>query len=151
MKEDVEDLLREGLDRLTADVLIPPGVTGRARAHLRRKKMAVRAALAGGAAAVTVAAVVAATLPGQGTGPGSVQVRTTALVLTRVAKALAAPNKVIQTVTTFSAPFPPVLSWYYRSDLRLTQSGYIPPAQDPGMPRVEDFHAESPLQHPDLR
>jgi hypothetical protein len=134
MKGDVEDLLREGLDRLTADVQIPSGVTGRARTHLQRKKMAVRAALVGGAAAVTAAAVVAATLPGQGTGPGSVQVRTTALVLTRVANALAATNKVIQTETIFSAAFPPVRAWTYHSDMRLTQSGYIPPALDQGMP-----------------
>jgi hypothetical protein len=43
----------EGLDRFTEEVQVPPGVTGKARTHLRRKKMAVRAALAGGAAAVT--------------------------------------------------------------------------------------------------
>src|SRR5262245_64356600 len=55
----VEDLLREGLDRLTSDAQVPPGVTGKARTHLRRKKIAVRAALVGGAAAVATAAVVA--------------------------------------------------------------------------------------------
>ena len=75
MNGAVEDLLREGLDRLTADVQVPAGVTGRARSHLRRKKIAVRAALAGGAAAVTAAAVVAATVPGGGTA-GPIRVRT---------------------------------------------------------------------------
>jgi hypothetical protein len=60
MNGAVEDLLREGLDRLTADVQVPPGVTGKAWSHLRRKKITVRAALAGGAAAVTAVAVVAA-------------------------------------------------------------------------------------------
>ena len=47
MNVAVEDLLRDGLDRLTADVQVPPGVTGRARIHLRRKKIAARASLAG--------------------------------------------------------------------------------------------------------
>jgi hypothetical protein len=60
-------------------------------------------------------------------------VRTTALVITRLAHALAATNKVIRTETIFSAPFPPVLGWNYRSDMRLTQSGYISPALVPGM------------------
>ncbi len=134
MNGAVEDLIREGLDRLTAEVQVPPGVAGRARAHLRRKKMAVRAALAAGAAAVTAAAVVAATVPGQGTGAGPARARTAAFVLTWVEHALAARNKVIQTETIFSAPYPPVMGWNYRSDMRLTQSGYIPPALVPGMP-----------------
>ena len=90
MNGPVEDMLREGLDRLTADVQVPEGVTGRARAHLRRKKMAVRAALAGGAAAVTAVAVVAAVVPGQ-VAPRPVQARTAAYVITRVANALAGP------------------------------------------------------------
>jgi hypothetical protein len=133
MNGAVEDMLREGLDRLTAEVRVPAGVTGRARAHLRRKKIAVRAALAGGTAAVTAAAVVAATAPGQGNQPLT-NAHTTAYVLSRVESALAAPNKVVQTATTFSAAFPPVLAWNYRDDLRLTQSGYIAPSLDPGMP-----------------
>ena len=61
----IEELLREGLDRLTAEVQVPAGVTGRARSHRRRRRIATRTALAGGAAAVTAAAVVAATGPGQ--------------------------------------------------------------------------------------
>jgi hypothetical protein len=55
-------------------------------------------------------------------------------VITRVAKALAAKNRVIQTETIFSAPYPPVMGWNYRTDMRLSQSGYIPPALAPGMP-----------------
>jgi hypothetical protein len=132
MNGAVEDLLREGLDRLTADVPVPPGVTGKARTHLRRRKMAVRAALAGGTVAVTAAAVVAATVPGQDPA-GSLRTRTTAYVASRVANALATTNKVIQTETVFSAPYPPVMGWNYRNDMRLTQSGFIPPALAPGM------------------
>jgi len=132
MNGAVEDLLREGLDRLTAELQVPPGVAGRARSHLRRRKMVTRAALAGGAAAVTAAAVVAATVPGQG-GAAPLRARTAAYVVTRVENALATANKVIQTKTIFSAPIPPVMGWNYRSDMRLVQSGYIPPAQAPGM------------------
>ena len=128
MNRAVEDPLGEGLDRPTADVQVPPGVTGRVRAHLRRTKIAAGAARATRAAAVTAAAVVAAAVPGQGTGGRPVQVRSTALVITRVANALAAPNKVIQTEMIFSAAVPPVLEWSYRSDFRQTQSGYFPPA-----------------------
>ena len=36
MNGAMEDMLREGLDRLTAQVQVPAGVTGRARARLRR-------------------------------------------------------------------------------------------------------------------
>ena len=133
MNGAVEDLLREGLDRLTADVQVPPELTGKARTHLRRKKMAVHAALAGGAAAVTVAAVVAAVVPGQ-VAPRPVQARTAAYVITRVANALATRNKVIQPETIFSAPYPSVMGWNYRTDMRLTQAGYIPPALVPDMP-----------------
>ena len=133
MSGAVEDLLREGLDRLTADVQVPPGVTSKARAHLRRKKMAVRVALAGGVAAVTAAAVIAATVPGQ-VDPGPLQARTAAYVISRVATALATTNKVIRTETIFSAPYPSVMGWNYRTDMRLTQSGYIAPALVPGMP-----------------
>ena len=133
MNGAVEDLLREGLDRLTAEIQVPAGVTGRARAHLRRKKVAVRAALAAGTAAVTAAVLVTATVPGQGTA-GPVQARTAAFVIARVANALAAKNQVIQTETIFSAPYPPVMSWNYRTDMRLTQSGYISPALVPDMP-----------------
>jgi hypothetical protein len=133
MNGNVEELLRDGLDRLTADVQVPEGVAVKARTHLRHKRMAVRAALAGGAAAVTAAAVVVATAPGQIT-TGPAQTRTDAFVITQVVNALAATNKVIQTKTVFSAAFPPVMSWNYRTDMRLAQSGYIPPAQMTGSP-----------------
>jgi hypothetical protein len=132
MNGAVEDLLREGLDRLTADVPVPPGVTGKARAHLRRRKMAVRAALAGGTVAVTAAAVVAATVPGQ-IDPRPLQARTAAYVISRVENALAT-NKVVQIRTTFSAPFPSVEAWFHGNGFREIQSGYIKPALMPQSP-----------------
>jgi hypothetical protein len=138
MNGAVEDLLREGLDRLTADVQVPPGVTGRARTHLRRRQLAVRAALAGGVAAVTAAAVLAATAPGQDTA-GPIRAQTSAFVVSRVATALATTKQVIQAKTTFSAPYPPVMGWTYRSDMRLAQAGYIPPAMTLGMPWAQGW------------
>ena len=129
MNGAVEDLLREGLDRLTEEVQVPPGVAGKARTHLRRKKIAVRAALAGGAAAVTAAAVVAVTLPRQSPA-GPLRVQTSAYVVTRVVNALAARNQVVQTETT-SSGLPPIMSWNYRNDVRVTQAGFIAPALMP--------------------
>ena len=61
MNGDVEELVREGLDRLTADVQVPAEMVARARTRVRRRKIAARAALACGTAAVTAAAVIAAT------------------------------------------------------------------------------------------
>ena len=133
MNGALEDLLREGLDRLTAEVKVPAGVVGKARARLRRRKIAVRAALVGGTAAVTATAVVAATGTGQG-APELIRARTTAYVISHVENALAATNEVVQAKTVFSAPFPPVTAWTYRSDVRFTQSGFIPPAMTAGMP-----------------
>jgi hypothetical protein len=60
MNADVEELLREGLDRLTAGVRIPPDLLERACAR-RRRRLARRGVLIGGMAAVTAAARVAVT------------------------------------------------------------------------------------------
>ena len=64
MNGEIEELLREGLDRLTAEVQVPAGVAGRARAQRRQRRIVTRTALACGTAAVTAAAVIAATGPG---------------------------------------------------------------------------------------
>lgn len=133
MNGAMEDLLREGLDRLTAEVEVPAGVAAKARSRLRRKRIAARAALAGGTATVTAAAVIAVMGTGQGT-PGVVQARTAAYVISHVANALAAEDEVVQAETVFSAPVPPVMAWTFRGDMRLTQSGFIPPTLEKGTP-----------------
>jgi hypothetical protein len=96
MNGDIEQLLREGLDRLTAQVQVPAGMAARARAHRRRRKIAASAALACGTAVVTAAAVIAVAAPGARPGGGAVSARTTAYVVTRVEQALAAEHFVIQ-------------------------------------------------------
>jgi hypothetical protein len=55
-------------------------------------------------------------------------------VISHVENALAATNDVVRTETVFSAPYPPVMGWVHRTDMRLTQSGFIPPAMAQGMP-----------------
>jgi hypothetical protein len=103
MNGDVKELLREGLDRFTADVQVPAGIVAGARARVRRRKIVVRAALAAGTAVVTAAAVIAVSGLGTGAGDGGVtNARTTAYVIGRVESALAAENFVIQGQATAS-------------------------------------------------
>ena len=133
MNGEIEELLRQGLDRLTAEVQVPAGVAGRARARRRRRRIVTRTALACGTAAVTAAAVIAATGPGSGAG-GPVQARTAAYVIQRVGNAVASTNMVMQTDTTFSPAFPKIMQWNYHKNVRMVQSGFIPPAAMPGSP-----------------
>jgi len=58
MDADVEGLLRDGMDRFVAGVRAPGGLA-RAAGQLHRRRLAFRAALAGGTAAVIVTAAVA--------------------------------------------------------------------------------------------
>jgi hypothetical protein len=104
MNTDVEDLLRQGMERFTADLRAPAGLTGRA-ARRRRRRLARRsvgaavAALA--AAAVAVAAVV---VPGHISARG--RIAPSAYVLRRVDSALSAaePGAIAQmTVRTLIA------------------------------------------------
>jgi hypothetical protein len=101
MNGDVQELLREGLDRLTADARVPAAMLARARTRVRRRKIAVRATLACGTAAVTAAAVIAVAGPGAQPGTGGVMAaRTTAYVIKRVENALAAQNLVYRAQST---------------------------------------------------
>jgi hypothetical protein len=96
MSGNVEDLLRDGLDRLTADAKVPVDMAIRVRAHRRHRKVAVRAALACGTAAAVAAAVIAAASPGARPGTGVTDARTTAYVVSRVESVLADENFVIE-------------------------------------------------------
>jgi len=97
MNGDVEELVREGLDRLTADVRVPAGLAARVRVRRRRRKVAGRAALACATAAVTAVAVIAVTGTSARPGTGGVSsARTTAFVVARVEHALSAGHFVIE-------------------------------------------------------
>jgi hypothetical protein len=109
MSTDLEELVREGMRELTAEVRAPADMVARAHRHLRRQKIVARAALGCGtatAAAVAVIAVIAVTGPDArpGTG-GATTARTTAYVVTRVEQALGAEHFVIQGRATGSWTF----------------------------------------------
>jgi hypothetical protein len=105
MTTDVELLLREGLDRLTADARVPAGLVGRALVRRRRRRTATCAIVAA-AAAVTAVVVVAAT--GGTAGPAATRARATAgpgatgsalataYVVRRVENALANDDRVMR-------------------------------------------------------
>jgi hypothetical protein len=111
MNGDIEQLLREGVDRFTADVPVPADLVARARTRVRQRRIATRAALACGTAAATGAAVIAAT-GGAGAGGGAMQARTTAYVVNRVEEALASQHLVLRGRTT-GGGWGPSTSWAY--------------------------------------
>ena len=92
MSTDLQGLLREGLDRLTAGATVPDGLVGRAQQHNRQRRIKIRAAIAAGTAVAAAAAAVTVTLatgqarPGSGNGP--VRTQTIADVATRTERAL---------------------------------------------------------------
>jgi hypothetical protein len=133
MNGDVEELLREGMDRFTADVRVPADMLARARTRVRRRQLAVRAALAFGTATVTAAAVIAVTVPATRPGTrGVTNAQTTAYVIKRVQSALAAENFVIQGQATgtltvsvhgrrVSSSNGPSMSWSYGDRSRFVE------------------------------
>ena len=101
MNGDVQELLRDGLDRLTADVRVPAGVLARARTRVRRRRIAVRAALACATAAAAAAAVIAVAGPGARPGTGGIMnARAAAYVVGRVERALAGQDLVYRAQST---------------------------------------------------
>jgi hypothetical protein len=97
MNNDVERLVRDGLDRLAATAKAPAGIFASAQRHNHRRRVAVGSALASGTAAVVAVAVVAATgAAGQQVSPGILHARTEAyVVLQHTARALAEQNRVM--------------------------------------------------------
>ena len=111
MSLDVEDLLRQGMERFAEQVPVPSGLAHRAAQARRRRWLAIRAAAAAGTAAVTAAAVIAAT-GGAGAGGSAAQPRATAYVVSRVEKALAGQHLVLHGRTT-SGDWGPSSYWAY--------------------------------------
>jgi hypothetical protein len=103
MNTDVEDLLREGMERFTADLSAPAGLTRRAGRRLRRR-MALRSAAGAAVLAAAAVVLVAVLVPGaRNDGTGSAV--DAAYVVTRVDGALSAaePGAIAQmTITTRS-------------------------------------------------
>jgi hypothetical protein len=111
VNEDIEELLRDGMERFTKEVRAPAGLA-RTVDQLRRRRRAARATLALGTAAViaAVAAVAAgAGGPSEPAGPGGPQARTVAYVISRVENALADTNLVFRGRTATTAG--PSVTW----------------------------------------
>jgi hypothetical protein len=104
MNTDVEDLLREGMERFTADLRAPAGMTRRA-VRQRRRRLALRSA-ATAAAALTAGAVALAAVGVPGTGHDGIDA--TAYVIKRVDGALTAvePGEIAQMTVTTSTAIP---------------------------------------------
>jgi hypothetical protein len=119
MSLDVEDLLRQGMERFAEHVPVPSGLAHRAARARRRRRLAIGAAAAAGTAAVTAIAVLAAT-GGAGAGGGATQARTTAYVVSRVEKALAGQHLVLRGRTT-SDDWGSSIYWAYGSRNRFEE------------------------------
>lgn len=92
MTSDLEELLHQGLDRLTADAGVPAGLVRRARQRNRQRRTAIRASVAAGTALAAAAAAIIVT-SGAGRGPqggAAAQTQTVAYVTSRTQQALAA-------------------------------------------------------------
>jgi hypothetical protein len=113
MSTDVEELLRDGMERFTAGVQAPAGLA-RSAGQLHRRRLTVRAAVACTAAAVTAAAAIAVTSVTRSTPArtGDGGVRTVAYVVRKVESALAGQHLVYRGQTTASAGTPSI-TWVY--------------------------------------
>ena len=115
MNTEVEELLRDGMERFTEGVRAPEGLAG-AAARLRRRRTARRALVAGGTVTATAAAVIIAAAAAGGTaartGSSLAQARETAYVVSRVEHALAGERGVFRG-TTLSTGDEPSVTWAY--------------------------------------
>jgi hypothetical protein len=90
MSTDLQDLLREGLDRATAGASVPDGLVRRAERRNRQRRIRVRATIAAGTA-LAAAATVTITLTATGNQASNTPVRTQTIadIVTRTDQALA--------------------------------------------------------------
>jgi len=114
MNTDVEELLREGMERFTAGVRAPAGLA-HAAGRLHRRRLAARTAVACGTAAAAATALILVVAGAGGgaarTGPSGTQARTAAYVISRVENALAGQRLVLRAHTTTNVG--PSASWAY--------------------------------------
>jgi hypothetical protein len=103
MNTDVEDLLREGMERFTRDLRAPAGLTRRV-VRRRRRRLALRSAAGAAAVLAAGAVVLAAGVPGAGHDGTDAA----AYVVKRVSSALSAagPGEIAQVTVTTSVAVP---------------------------------------------
>jgi len=108
MNTEVEDLLRQAMERLTERVPAPAGLAAKADRGRRRGQLRARGAMAGAAAAITAASV-AVTVAGPGPHADSLagarpQARTAAYVIRAIEGALGAADNKIMFLSTHVNP-----------------------------------------------
>ena len=96
MNNDLEELLRDGINRLTSESKLPAGLADRARCRAASRQRSIRAAVAAGTAATAVVAAIAVTGAGSAHAPVAGRAHSTAFVVDRIERAVAA--------TTAAAP-----------------------------------------------
>jgi len=114
MKTDVEELLRDGMERFTEGVQAPAELVAEvSRRHRRQVAVRVSVACGGVAAVAAAAALVAVSLPGGGQATGSTrpETHTVAYVVSRVKQALAGEHRVFYGQT--SSTYGPSVTWAY--------------------------------------
>lgn len=129
MSTAFEELVRDSMEWLTADVEFPAGLAGRARRRHRRRRLAQFTAVAAGAAGV--AAVVTAVLVAPGPATGRSDDQTTAYVIGRVDSALASGNLVMRDSVSLRNDFAymdgrrsyETVTWSYRGHTSLRTFG----------------------------
>jgi hypothetical protein len=114
LSTDIEDLLKDGLDRMTAGTRAPAGLARRVSQRHGRRRLAIGSTAAAGTAALSAAAVVAATAGGGVTAggpqphhptavgvsrPTSAQVHTVADVIGRTERAISTRNLIMVTTS----------------------------------------------------
>jgi hypothetical protein len=70
MSRDIEELLRQGMERATEEIRLPVGLGGRAVRRYHQRRRTIRAAVAGGTAAATGAGLAVSGLVAAGGPPG---------------------------------------------------------------------------------
>lgn len=101
MTSELEELLHEGIDRLTADARVPAGMVQRARRRHRQRRITIRATAAVGTALVAaVATIIATSAAGRRAQPGQAggAVHTVAYVMSRAQQALAGEGRAIEKI-----------------------------------------------------
>jgi hypothetical protein len=138
MTSDIEELLREGIGRITADASVPAGLVARALRHRRQRRRTAAAMVTAGTAAVAAAAVLAAA-GGFSASPrpearGGLRATAAAYVVQHVAHALDQQHLVVREESTYpgvAGGFRQML-WAYHGRARFESFLNGLPAQDDG-------------------
>lgn len=150
MSTDVEELIREGMERFTAGVTAPAGLAGTAT-RLRRRRRTARVVTACATAAVTAAAAVAVADAAARPAAPAGQARPVAYVLSRVRHALAAQHLVYRG-RTIAAAGTASTTWVYGNRSRWVE--YSPdgtPYSAEGTAVVGGKHLSVYVLYPDRR